>query len=152
MGDLFSQFYAQLFSSSQPHRLEECIQDVPRRISAEMHISMGEPFTEQEVTIAFFQMNSYGAPSPFGFPAHFYYIFWLNVKNDVCQFALKILNNNSSLEEINTTFVVLIPKLKEARRVGDFRPIILCNVLYKIVAKTIANRIKQFLPLIIFPN
>lgn len=91
MGTIFSQFYAQLFSSSQTHRLEECIQDVPRIFSAEMNRSMGEPFIEQEVTTALFQMNSYGALSLDGFPTHFYHKFWPNVKNDVCLFALNTL-------------------------------------------------------------
>lgn len=75
MGTMFSQFYALLFSSSQSHRLEECIQDVPKIISAKMNKSMGEPFIEQEVTTSLFQMNSYGAPGPDGFPEHFYHKF-----------------------------------------------------------------------------
>lgn len=78
--------------------------------------------------------------------------YWSSVKKDVCQFVLKVLNNNDSLEEINSTFIVLIPKIKEAKSVGDFIPISLCNMLYKIVAKIIANRIKSFLPLIISQN
>lgn len=38
--------------------------------------------------------------------------------------------------------VTLIPKIKNAKSVKDFRPISLCNVLYKIVARAITNRIK----------
>lgn len=49
-------------------------------------------------------------------------------------------------------YIVIIPKIKETKSDGNFRHISLCNVLYKITAKTIANRIKQFMPLIISPN
>lgn len=56
---------------------------------------------------------------------------------------LNILNNNAGpLDDINSTFIVLILKIKEAKRVREFRPISLCNVIYKIVAKVIANWIK----------
>jgi hypothetical protein len=57
---------------------------------------------------------------------------------------LNILNNHGSLKYINHTYISLIPKVK-----SDFRPISLCNVILKIITKTLANRIKQILPNII---
>lgn len=34
---------------------------------------------------------------------------------------------------------MLIPEIKNVAYMWDFRPISLCNVVYKIVAKTLAN-------------
>jgi hypothetical protein len=49
-------------------------------------------------------------------------------------------------EHVNNTFIVLIPKCKNAKRPRDYRPVSLCNVVMKIVTKTLANRIKAILP------
>lgn len=43
----------------------------------------------------------------------------------------------------------MIPKKDKAESYEDFRPIALCNTLYKLLTKTIANRLHNLLPLLI---
>ena len=68
---------------------------------------------------------------------------------DVSQAVLSCLNSGSLLKSINHTFITLVPKVQSPERVTDFRPISLCNVIYKIVSKVIANRLKPLLNFII---
>ncbi|KAA3486869.1 reverse transcriptase [Gossypium australe] len=58
-------------------------------------------------------------------------------------FCLGILNNDQNLGKLNSTDIVLIPKTQNPANLANFRPISLCIVLYKIVAKTIANRLQE---------
>ncbi|XP_028108374.1 uncharacterized protein LOC114307170 [Camellia sinensis] len=53
--------------------------------------------------------------------------------------------------ELNSTTIALIPKISNANRVGDLRPISCCNTVYKCISKIIANRLKSVLPDLVDP-
>lgn len=62
---------------------------------------------------------------------------------------LDCLNSGKILKSINLTHIALIPKIKSPECLSQFRPISLCNVLYKIVSKLLSNRLRSIMPLII---
>lgn len=57
-----------------------------------------------------------------------------------------MLNQNAPINSVNDTYITLIPKVKSAKIVREFKPISLCNVSYEIAAKILANRLKVILP------
>ena len=48
-------------------------------------------------------------------------------------------------KSLNSTFLALIPKENSPRTFGDYKPITLCNLCYKLISKVITNRIKPIL-------
>lgn len=110
-----------------------------------MNEELMRPFDKNEVTKALFDLNPNKAPGPDGFPAFFFQKEWDLVQNEVINTVLGVLNGGEPLDDWNNTIITLIPKVKSPLTVKDYRPISLCNVLYKIIARAITNRLKSIL-------
>lgn len=114
-----------------------------------MNAKLIELYTAEEVTAAIKEMAPLKAPGPDGMPPLFFQTYWPDIGTNITEAVLSSLNLGSLLKSINHTFISLIPKVKNPKRVTEFRPISLCNVIYKIISKVIANRLKPMLNFII---
>lgn len=50
--------------------------------------------------------------------------------------------NGKLVRGSNSSFIVLIPKKENPRKVSDFRPISLIGCMYKVLSKVLANRLR----------
>ena len=82
------------------------------------------------------------APGPDGFIVNFFHHFWDMVKMDVWRIVEDSKVSKRILPVLNATFLTLIPKTQGADSRDKINPIILSNVIYKIVMKVIANCLK----------
>ena len=92
------------------------------------------------------------APGHDGMLALFYKQFWELGGDRVVTEVLEVLSGGHMPEGWNDTIIVLIPNVAKPEQVKDLRPISLCNVLYKLVSKVLANRLKVILPEVITPS
>lgn len=152
VGRVFTSYFQQLFSTEGSKGLKECISAVDPKVTPGMNEYLVRVFLPQEVDTALAQMNPLKAPGPDGFGACFYQKHWLTLGDTVRQAALEFLNVGTVSPSFNSTLFALIPKVYPAVSVSDFRPISLCNVFYKLVAKVLANRLKQVLLEVISPH
>jgi hypothetical protein len=116
-----------------------------------MNALLSAVFTPEEVDQALDQMHPLKSPGPDSFGASFYQKHWQIVGDEVRKAVLDYLNLGIFDQSINSTYIALIPKLTTASCVSEFKPISLCNVLYKLISKVLANRLKQVLPSVISP-
>ena len=56
-----------------------------------------------------------------------------------------MFHNGKMPDYLNSTRIALIPKCSGPETISHFRPISLCNTVYKVVTKTIVNRIRPLL-------
>lgn len=88
-------------------------------------------------------MGTIKAPGPYSMNAFFYQKFWHAVGDFVVATALDFLNSSNMASDINHINIVLILKVKNPEKMSDFKPINLCNFIYKIIPKywqTYSNR------------
>lgn len=114
-----------------------------------MNESLTKPYVDEEVEVTIKQMHHSKAPGPDGMSPVFYQKHWRVLGKSVNDSMLFALNNGDFPRELNNMFITLIPKKFDPAKVANFRPISLYNVLYKILSKVIANRLKQVLPVVI---
>ena len=146
------EYFENIFRSGTCQRMEECLNAVQQKVTSDMQEALSREYSAEEVKAALFQMGPTKAPRPDGMNALFYQKYWHIVGDDVTAAVLDFLNSGSMLPDINFTHIILIPKVKSPERMSDFRPISLCNVIYKIISKVMANRLKQILPQLIAPS
>lgn len=75
---------------------------------------------------------------------------WPLVKYSVTSAVLGFLNGGVMPEVINRTLLVLIPKVENPQVLTQYRPLSLCNVLYKLCSKVLANRLRVILDEVVF--
>ena len=144
-------YYQGLLTSAKPQSVGKCISAISSTITDEMNEKLTATFTNEEVKQPLDQMGPLKAPGPDGFTASFYQKHWSTVGLEVCDVALYFLNTAHMDGLINATNIALIPKCNNPISVTEFQPISLCNVIYKIIAKVLANRLKVVLPNVISP-
>lgn len=122
---------------------------MPAKVTSEMNAQLEKPSTPEDIEDALAQIYPTKAPVIDSLLAVFFQKHWKSIRNGVITTCLHILNEQGNSSPLNHTFIALILKIAKPKRVTDYRPVSLCNVIYRVVAKAIANRMKHILSQII---
>lgn len=114
-------------------------------VTPDMNSKLLEDFSDEEIGNALFQIGPLKAPGPDGLPARFFQRNWGTIKTEIIGAVKHFFKEGFIPEGANDTIIALIPKSKNADDLKDFRPISLCNVIYKVISKCIVNRMRPLL-------
>ncbi|XP_062102876.1 uncharacterized protein LOC133813856 [Humulus lupulus] len=145
---LMVEYFQTLFKSSVDE-WDEVVSCVVPTITPSQNAMLLAPIEDDEVKSALFHMHPDKSPGPDGMSPGFYQKFWPIVGQDVIHEMKKFWQTETFDAQLPLTNIVLVPKKKRPMSMLDLRPISLCNVLYKIMSKVLANRLKQVIDCVI---
>ena len=144
-------YFSNLFAFSVPPIEDDMLSLFAPVIIVEDNLFLCALHPEEEVVQALSSLGSFKAPGLDGFIALFDKKFWPIVKTEVLDCVGSFFQNFHLREELNHTYIALIPKQFGSHTMHHFRSINLCNIVYKIITKILANKLKTMLPKIISP-
>ncbi|XP_062028650.1 uncharacterized protein LOC133744575 [Rosa rugosa] len=147
--DAFVSYFSNLYTTEGCANLDLILDKIPRRVSDEVNVKLLKKFERWEIEFSLKHMAAQKSPGFDGMSALFFKTYWPIVGDSVCAFCLGVLNDGRAIEDFNHTLISLIPKCLSPKNVTEFRPISLCSIIYKLISKTVANRLKKHLPDII---
>jgi hypothetical protein len=127
----------------------EFLKNIPKEVTKEQNEALMRPITQEEVDQALRDTPIGKAPGSDGFTPDFFHHCWSIIRTDVWEIIEDSRRSGQVLQALNATFLTLIPKENHTTSPSHFRPIALCNVIYKLLTKIIATRLKPILPFII---
>ena len=152
--DIFTNGFERLYRTEQvvyhkaPDRIpiwRNCLPD------SKAH-NLAEASSNAEILFALNSMKAFKASGLNGLHAGFFQRFWLIVVESVKFEVKKIFRTKKIPKHLNRTLIAFILKQLGPETINDFRPISLCNTIYKIVTKILVHRTKHLMPTLVSPS
>jgi hypothetical protein len=142
------QHFQSLFKESDVANIGEIMKVVrlfPRFFNDEMNEIMESEVTKEELKVVLGNFKKAKSPGPDGWIVEFFLGFYDFLEDEFLRVIEESRRSGKMLGDLNATFIALILKKNDPSTFDDFRPISLCNLIYKNVLKIIVNRMKQAL-------
>jgi len=128
------------------------LEDVPSQVNSAMNDKLTSLPIWEEVLEVIRNLKADAAPGADGLTGNFFNTFSDIIKDDIMPDIENFFKGLRLPIHYTSTIIALIPKKNNPNSFNDVRPISLCNVKYKIIAKLINNRLAKILPIIISPE
>lgn len=96
-------------------------------------------------------MKNNTTPGPDWFSVELFKSFWPLIRGDIKEMLDNLHAGHLELWRLNYGVIILLPKVKPATNIKQFRPICLLNVIYKIISNTLTLRLTSIVSNVISP-
>ena len=148
------EFYQKLYKSEGQDKtcadsLLECVDDNINQVDKTM---LDKPISFEELKKSVHSMKKGKSPGEDGIGAEFYQMYWEDIGGDFTDVVHEVFLEGDLSSSQKKGLITLLYKKGEREDIANWRPITLLNLDYKIIAKSLASRLKEILPKIIHPS
>ncbi|CAN6179481.1 unnamed protein product [Urochloa humidicola] len=122
------------------------------KVNSEDNEWLTRPFSEEEIKGALFQMERNKAAGPDSIPIEFFQSCWEIIREDILDLFNDFHQGKMDVSRLNYRIITLLPKVKEAEKIQQYRPICLLNCLYKWITKVLSIRLEMVNEKLILKN
>lgn len=149
VGKHTEEFFTKVYESNQAMIQTNIFDNFQPTVTSSMNTVLTSEIIDLEIKQAINSIGSDRAPGPDGLTVHFYQECWDIIGPDVTKEIKEFFETSHMKKGINHTNICMIPKVEKPTTLSNYRPISLCNVLYKIISNILVNRLKLFLDKIV---
>jgi len=142
------EYFQKLFRAPEQANIADVIrlaQKFPRFVDEEGNRDLMAEISEEELKVVLGSFQKDKSPGPDGWSIEFFLDLFDLLGNDLLAVLEDSRTSGRFPASFNSTFIALIPKSDNALALNEYRPISLCNCIYKIISKVIARRLKRVL-------
>ncbi|KAI0507248.1 hypothetical protein KFK09_013370 [Dendrobium nobile] len=144
--------FKKIYNTTLPSNSSIWTAPVHLKVPSNLIPQLISPISVDEIKFVVFSSPNCSAPGPDDYTFEFYKSSWNTIGTQLYQAVLAFFSTDTMPNHAKATAIALIPKRPHAQDIADYRPISLCNTFYKIIAKILANRLRDVMPFIIHPT
>jgi exonuclease III len=147
IGQAFRNYYSGLYEEeATDEHIQDDLMQYAKRLEDEDRDKLDTPLTLAELRQAVNGMAKEKSPGPDGLTSEFYQHFFPILGQLLLRVYENSFANNRLPPSLNTSYITLIPKGDaDKTQMKNYRPISLLNTDYKVLTKSLTNRLKRYM-------
>jgi hypothetical protein len=139
-------FYKSLFGPAPGNLIDIDVNiwEDNEKLSEEDNLDLCRPFSMEEIKKALFEMRVNRALGPDNIHVESYQHCWEFVKGDIFNLFTDFHSGTLDIRRINYGIITLLPKVSDADKITQYRPICLLRCIYKLISKVLTIRLEPY--------